>query len=460
MTNNNQPASTAPQILLTPLRGALIAGHAQKLPVLVRVQAPDAPESSARERPPYHLSLVIDRSGSMSGEPLQEARRCARHIVDRMRPDDRVSLVQFDNNVEVLVPALPVGDRAALRRALEGIDEGGTTDLHGGWAAGAQGLLDHVRAAGLSRVILLSDGNANVGLTDPDDIARHCGELARQGVTTSTYGLGHGFNEDLMVAMAQAGQGNHYYGESARDLLEPFAEEFDLLANLWARHVHLALGAPEGVRASLLNDYPVEDLRGFPVARLPDLAWGAEAWALVELQVTAPPEGAEPVFLLQTEVTAVDLDGQPVAFQDAQLKLPVLSPQAWEALASDPLVVRRLAELQAGKLLEQARSAARHGDWSAIDRLLQEARQRFTDNPWVQQVLQSMADLAARRDEAGFAKEARYSSRRMHTRLAAKDEALSSAGDMDVPAFLRRKSAQGKAQFRKGPDTRNDPPKV
>lgn len=456
MTHDNPPASSAstpaPRILLTPLKSALVAGHAQRLQVLVRIQAPDANPALARERPPYHLALVIDRSGSMSGEPLHEAKRCAAHIIDRLKPDDRAALVQFDNHVRVLVPVQPVGDRQVLRRALETINEGGMTNLHGGWEAGSRDLLEFVGQAGLSRVILLSDGNANQGLTRADEIARQCGQLADRGVTTSTYGLGRDFNEDLMVAMAKAGQGNHYYGETARDLFEPFAEEFDLLSNLYARKLRLALGTPDGVKATLLNDYAVEDPRGFPVARLPDLAWGAEAWALVRLDLPVPPAGQDPMPLLQVELTACDLDGHPIAFPEARLKLPALPTRVWEALLPDPLVLQRLRELEAGELLEQARSAARQGDWRAIERLLKEARQRFADNPWVRQVLESLAELARQRDAARFGKEAVYSSRRMNTRLAAKDEAPYLSDEADAPAFLRRKQAQGKAQFRKGPE--------
>jgi len=251
------------------------------------------------------------------------------------------------------------------------------------------------------------------------------------------------------VAMAKAGQGNHYYGETARDLFEPFAEEFDLLSNLYARKLRLSLGTPEGIKATLLNDYTVEDLRGFPVVRLPDLAWGAEAWALVQLDLPVPPEGQDSMPLLQVELTATDLDGHPVAFPEARLKLPALSAPVWEALLPDPLVLQRLHELEAGKLLEQARSAARHGDWQTIERLLKEARQRFADNPWIQQVLESLAELARQRDAARFGKEAVYSGRRMNTRLSAKDEAPTLNQEAAAPAFLRRKSAQGKAQFRK-----------
>ncbi len=451
-THNTATGNTAPQIILTPLKSALIAGHAQRVQVLVRIQAPDADPASIKPRPPYNLALVIDRSGSMSGEPLHEARRCARHIIDQLKPDDRASLVQFDNRVDVLVPAQPVGDRKILHMALKGIQEGGCTNLHGGWEAGGQALLEHIQQAGLSRVILLSDGNANEGLTETDRITLQCGQFADRGVTTSTYGLGRDFNEDLMVAMAKSGQGNHYYGATAQDLFEPFAEEFDLIANLYAGKLRLTLGAPEGIKVRLLNDYVVEEQRSFPVIRLPDLAWGAEAWAMLELDVPPPQNGDTPTPLLQLEINATGLEGQLIVFPPAQLKLPALPAQAWEALLPDALVLQRFNELEAGKLLEKARTAAQKGDWAGIDRLLAEAKQRFADNPWVQEVLASMAELARQKDQAHFAKEARYSSRRMNTRLAAKEEPLAMLREAEAPAFLRRKSAQGRTQFRDGRD--------
>jgi Ca-activated chloride channel family protein len=139
--------------------------------------------------------------------------RCARHIVDRLDPSDQAALVVFDDHVKTLVGAQPVGDRKALHIALARIHEGGSTNLHGGWKAGAEELLSGAVDSALTRVILLSDGNANVGeITETEPIAALCQEAAAKGVTTSTYGLGRSFNEDLMVAMAQKGQGNHYYG--------------------------------------------------------------------------------------------------------------------------------------------------------------------------------------------------------------------------------------------------------
>lgn len=143
----------------------------------------------------------------MSGEPLLEAVRCAKHIIDRLESTDVVSLIMFDDRVNTLSPAKPVGDRKALYTALSHVRSGGSTNLHGGWQAGSATILEDVKQAAIARVILLSDGNANVGdTTDTNEIAALCAHAAEQGVTTSTYGLGRDFNEELMVEMGKRGE--------------------------------------------------------------------------------------------------------------------------------------------------------------------------------------------------------------------------------------------------------------
>jgi Ca-activated chloride channel family protein len=449
------PTNNVSQLILTPLKPALIQGMAQKLPVLVRVQAPDLDPKAKKARKPYCLSLVIDRSGSMSGAPLLEAVRCAKHIVDRLEPTDIASLVVFDDRVRTLAPATVVGDRKALHLALSQIHSGGSTNLHGGWKAGMESLVPEAANSALARVILLSDGNANVGdIVDTETIATLCADAAAQGVTTSTYGLGREFNEELMVEMGRRGAGNHYYGDTAADLLEPFAEEFDLISNLYARNVRLTLAAPEGVTIRLLNDYPVEERDGFPVIRLPDIPFGAEAWALVELEVQAGHAVDSRIQLLQAAVTASTTDGAPLVFRDATLIVKALPVMAWEVVLPAPLVVTRQAELEAGKFLDQARAAAEHGDWDTIQKMIAEAQKRFADHPWVMEVLSEMAELAKSMDSARFRKEALYSSGKMSRRLSAKEEMLGSlAEESSAASFLRRKKAQGKSQFQSKPDS-------
>lgn len=449
------PEDNLPRIRIQALKPALIAGVGQTLPVLIRVQAPEPDRTTIAERRPYHLALVIDRSGSMFGPPLAEAVRCARHIVDRLQASDHASLVVFDDRVQTLVAAGAVGDRRALHLALSRVDGGGTTNLHGGWQAGAGELLPTAGEAALARVILLSDGNANVGeITDSATIAALCAQAAERGVTTSTYGLGRDFNEQLMIDMARRGGGNHYYGETAADLFEPFAEEFDFIAALCARHVRLSLIVAPGVNLRLLNDYPFAADAGMPVIDLPDIAFSAEAWALVELEIPAGLTVEGGGRLLQAAVTAATPDGLPLSFADAALTLPVMPVAAWDRLLADPLVVARLAEVAAGRILEQARAAAERGDWNAVERLLAEARQRFAGQPWLIEVLEHMARLARSLDASRFGKEALYSSRHLNSRISAKDEAPGSLLlEASAPSFLRRRTAQGKAQFDKPGDS-------
>ena len=113
------PAALSTRVLLQPLRAGLAAGHDNTLDVLVRVQAPDAPPGPAAQRTPQALALVIDKSGSMAGRPLAEAVRCAKMVVDRLRPTDSVAVVEFDDRVRRLWPAVPRGDGSALHGVLD-----------------------------------------------------------------------------------------------------------------------------------------------------------------------------------------------------------------------------------------------------------------------------------------------------------------------------------------------------
>ena len=432
------------KIVLNPLRAAVLAGVRSHVEVLVRLQAPEQPATARSARAPLHLALVIDRSGSMAGQPLAEAKRCARMVIDGLQPCDRAALIVYDDQVQTLCPLVTMDQRDVLRRAIDGIRDGGMTNLHGGWLAGAEALAPHTGGQALSRVILLSDGQANEGLTEVEAIARQCAELAEAGVTTSTYGLGTGFNETLMTRMADAGRGNAYYGQTAEDLADPFSEELELLAALCARELRLEVDAAPGVSVELLNDYAVLTGGGW---RLPDLAYGGEAWALLRLTVEANLAGSSPPLpLLSVRASGSALDNRRVHAEGANLLLPVLPAEAFAAVAEDPLVRRRLVEVSVARLQQRARDAARRRDWPAVDQALARARAEANEHPWLEGVVSELEALAARRDEELLAKEAMYSSRKAMSRLAAVAECDVPGSQADGPAFLRRKRVQGRAE--------------
>ena len=429
-----------PELSLTPLKRALRAGVDNRVDVLVRLRAPQ--HDAGRERAPQAIALVLDSSGSMAGAPLHEARRCAAFVVRHLRGDDRVALIAFDDKVRTMHPLLPRGDGYAIDQAIARVQTGGNTNLHGGWRAGADALAAAGSGACLKRVILLSDGCANRGQTDSGVIATECAEMAARGISTSTYGLGRNFNEDLMIAMARSGHGNQYYGDAAEDLLEPFVQEFALLDNLVATRLRLRLSAPPGVGVEVLNRFAGSGEEGW---ELPDLAAGAEAWALVRLTVPAaavPAAGTLP--LLEAYVEGELHDGRPLWVAAARLELVCVDAATFATQNVDEIVSRRLDELEAGAMLLEAREAARRGDWSRIDRQLSEAKARFCGNPWLAGVLEAMHRLAAQREAERFIKEASYSSSSMMRRLAALQESMG-PGEFVQAVYLRRKMEQGKS---------------
>lgn len=324
-------------------------------------------------------------------------------------------------------------------------EPGGSTNLHGGWFKGAEELAPHTRADVTSRVILLSDGCANSGLTDEAAINAQCAEFARAGISTSKYGLGRNFNEDLMIGMARSGQGNTYYGQTADDLLDPFREEFELLNALCARRLRLEVAASPGVAVGMLNDYVAD---GEGAWLLPSLAFGGEAWAVVRARVPKGHAGGE---VLSVALGYATLDGEAGRVAAVSLAVPVLPVSAFKPIAEDELVVQRVDELEAAGLQVRAREAARRGDWDAVGVALAGVERIAESNEWVKgalRELRELRELEARKDEVVFAKESAFLSRRMNSRLAVQDEAGDCVARSVAPSYLRRKERQGKAEKR------------
>lgn len=428
------------KLLATPKRPALLEGADAELDVLIRLQAPPAPDAGTRT--PLDLALVLDRSSSMSGEPLAEAKRCAAQIVDHLGPRDRVAIVSYDDQVAVDWTSAPVTDREAVKRAIAGIETRGTTALHAGWLKGAEQIAGAVSPGVISRVLLLSDGCANVGLTDPDQIADQAARLRQAGVSTSTYGLGPHFDESLMTALAVSGGGNAYYGKTAKDLLAHFQEEFDLLSALCARDVRLTVSPSQGVLVEMLNDAPKEGA-GW---RLSDLAYGAEAWALIRARIAAAQVSAlDGLALMEIAVAARDLDGRAISTAPVELALPSRTSAAFAALPEDPLVTRRGQELEAARLQAEAKLAARRHDWEAVEGCLSQAETAAADNEYVAAGLGALRRYAAERDEARFSREASYKALKMQTRLSSAFEGRRFSADSEakIPSFLRRRTEEG-----------------
>jgi len=427
---------------LVAARPALLAEKDNIVDVLIRVQAPDAPKSGLPERPRLNLAIVIDRSGSMAGQPLHEAKRAASFMIDSLKPTDRASVVTYDDEVAVVAPSRHVEGTTNFKSAIAEIHSGGSTNLHGGWLKGAEETAKHLAAKYTSRVLLLSDGQANAGMTSVDEIALQVAQLADTGITTSTYGLGEGFNEELMVAIARSGRGNGYYSENAEHLLTRFHEEFSLLSSLCARNVRLLLTPLPGIRCEMLNLYESAKDGSW---RLPDLAYDGEAWAVVRLHVGASglPNAGETLALLQASVAYLDLEGAECQLHEVWLTLPVVADKEWLAIPQNQDVIRRITEAEAAKLQEAASRAARAGDWKAVDKLLAQAREMAQHSPWLAEIVAYLEKLAAQRNDVLFSKEARYAATNMSSRQRSKKEFSGDYDEGAAPMHLQRRVQQG-----------------
>lgn len=245
-------------------------------------------------RPPVNLALVIDRSGSMGGEKIARAREAALAAVRSLAADDIISIIAYDTEVETLVPAQRVDRARGLEAAIRGIEARGNTALHGGVACGAAELRKHIEDnRAVNRVLLLSDGLANVGPSSPDELGRLGYSLMKEGISVSTIGLGLGYNEDLMARLAQRSDGNTYFVENSSDLPRIFAAELGDVFSVVARRVVIEIEFPAGVRP--LNFVGREGvIRGqHAELTLSQLYGGQEKFALVEVEVSPSQPGAE-----------------------------------------------------------------------------------------------------------------------------------------------------------------------
>ncbi len=435
---------TQPTIVFSPLQAGVPA-EGGALEVLVRVQAPDRPADLEVTHLPKRLALVVDRSGSMNGQPLQEALRCVEHIASHLTPQDAMALVVYDDKVDTLLPLQPMRSADAVAKAIAGVQAGGMTDLHGGWLAGAQQLEGGTDQT-VSRVILLSDGQANHGETDLSVIEAQCREWLGRGVSTTTVGLGRGFNEDLMIGMARAGGGQNYYGQTAADLYDSFDEELALLQAMYLRQVGLKLLPAPGVIVEMISPAQQQADGSW---RMTDLAWGAEAWVAVRLHLS-PSTAGQTRDLLAASVSGTALDGTQMQAHAPVHQLPVLDAAALQALPRNETAYTRLEELAFAKASEHLRQLAKDGDRQATQRALDVLEQRFDHHPWLSAKIEQLRQLADQ-DSEMMAKEVRYSMMRMSRRLVSKEEMAYAGDETDIsesvmPSFLRKKVSEGKGK--------------
>ncbi len=245
------------------------------------------------QRTPVNIAVVMDKSGSMGGEKIRRAREAAIMAIERLNTDDIAAVVTYDHLVEVITPATKVLETSGFRKAIQRINAGGNTALFAGVSKGAHEIRKFLDRNRVNRVILLSDGLANVGPSSPAELGRLGASLGKEGISVSTIGLGLGYNEDLMTRLAGLSDGNHAFVENAHDLARIFDAEFGDVLSVVAQEVQIRIHCAPGIRPVrvLGRDAEVEGQRVY--TSLNQLYSQQEKFVLLEVEVAAGEVGKQ-----------------------------------------------------------------------------------------------------------------------------------------------------------------------
>ena len=339
--------------------------------VLLELTAPARQTTTPRQ--PLNLALVLDRSGSMAGPKLELARRAATLLIRQLGDEDRVGVVTYDDEVSLVSHsrrATPAA-KAELERLIRAIQSGGSTNLGGGWLEGCREVAEQQEPgrATIDRALLLTDGLANVGIVDQEELCTHAAELRSRGISTSTFGMGDDYNDDLLQAMADKGGGHYFYLRGPADVAPSFAQELGELMETVAREVVVEVRAP-GASVELLNDLPTEPLPDGVRVHLGDLCTREEKSLVVK--VIAPPGavGAElPVRVIAMYRDADDGRGR-------ELDVPALAlrrarDREVDAQPRDVRVQKATGLLYAARAKQEAARLNRAGRYDEARRILE-----------------------------------------------------------------------------------------
>ena len=322
----------------------------------------EAPElQSTSERGCIDVGLVLDRSGSMGGGKFCTAREAVDSSLRLLRPADRFTLVVFDDRIDTLAPLCEANREAVDRtkRALAGIHARGGTDLEGGWSAAARELAHEGPRTRSARAVLITDGHANQGMSNPDQLIARAAQLRRQGIRTSAFGIGADFEEELLRAIALNGGGNFYYVEQVAQLRDVLASEFGETLAVTLREASVRVRVPVGAQIELLDEHLVERHDGSLEIKLGDLT--SRQQVQLTFAVTLPMGVIGQCLAVGFDLTG----GEPnQTLGSTQVVWDLCSPQEAEAQVRDEELEATVAELLVARGREHAYSFNRRGQYS------------------------------------------------------------------------------------------------
>lgn len=326
------------------------------------------------KRKQLNLVLVIDRSGSMGDEnKLQQVKNAAASIIENMNATDRLAIVIYDDNVQTLIPSSPVENKTRLREMIYSLSPGGSTNLCGGLQQGFAEAGKHFNRNYVNRIILLSDGLANAGITDPNQISAEGKRIRENFISVSTMGVGIDYNENLMANLADVSGGNYYYVSNEVNMAEIFRKEWNLMQNLIGTNAKASFQLAEGIDVVDVAGFQWERKGSTVTIQIPDIYSGENKRILVELR--APANATKLVQLGKGEFTFTEVTGdkaKPVqmAFSPS---IRVVEDQNLVAKNYSRDVQTKVSQVAASKRMQEAYQLIESGDREDAYRVAYEA---------------------------------------------------------------------------------------
>jgi Ca-activated chloride channel family protein len=223
----------------------------------------------------------------MQGDKIKQAREAAIEAVGRLNGNDIISIIAYDDTVDVLVPATKASDITAIKNGIREIKAYGSTALFAGVSKGAAEVRKFLSRDRVNRVILLSDGLANVGPDSPRALGNLGASLAKEGISVTTLGLGLGYNEDLMTQLAQRSDGNHAFIERSQDLAKIFNCEFGDVLSVVAQEVSITINCHNGVRPVKVLGRTADIIGQKVTCNISQLYSNQEKYLMLEVEIPA-----------------------------------------------------------------------------------------------------------------------------------------------------------------------------
>jgi hypothetical protein len=327
---------------------------------------------------PLNLSLVIDKSGSMAdSDKMSRVKESLLTMISKLRPDDIVSIVVFDTDAQVLFPAGRIGDGYELRQAINYIEPGGSTNLHAGLLLGYREAKKNYRQGATNRVILLTDGIANVGVIEPTKIAAESSEYNGQGIDLSTIGVGLDLNNDLLRTLAKSGRGLYHFISDYQDIDKVFVNEVQSLISSVARKVDVNVDYDPNLSVEKIYGYaPRYRNNGFSIG-LDDMNNGLTQVIMVRFRAKDASKNTNPV---KVRLSYFDIKRQKTVEEIQEVSLSPVKQDNCELLADVEVKKNYTIAQLAQSLYEMTQSVKNKNYYQAetfVNNSITEAYKRF-----------------------------------------------------------------------------------